>query len=260
MPQPSRLRSVRRALRRHRRPLAALATAGALWAGLHAVARPPSVAVPVAVAAVDLPAGAALSAADVRVVGLPPTAVPDGATTPPDGTVLTGPLRRGEPFTDVRLAGNALARPAGTVLVTVRVADPAAVLAVRPGDRVDVLAGPSAAPVTDAAGAEAGDSGRRGVEEATTIGTDLLVLAVPGRPDGDPTRLVTGGVGGAEPGAPDDGTGILGAVGPSGPGAGFGGGEVDAAGVVVLAADRRAAARVAASSGIRLLTVVVVSR
>ncbi len=271
LPLPRRQRSIRRAVRRHRRPLATLCTAGALWAGLQAVAPPPAATAPVAVAARDLAAGAALSASDVRVVALPPGAVPDGATAPSVGAVLAAPVRRGEPFTDVRLARGGPARPAGTVLVTVRTADPAAALAVRPGDRVDVLAGPSPEQVPGTVGADPDAPHKGTVEEATTIGTGLLVLAVPGRPGADPAGLVgargaagAAGAAGGDPAA-DDGAGLLGAVGPADPELGAPGvpaglGGVDAAGVLVVAADRRAAARLAAAVGLRPLSVVVVSR
>jgi len=268
LPLPPRQRSIRRAVRRHRRPLATLCTAGALWAGLQAVAPPPAATAPVAVAARDLAAGAALSASDVRVVALPPGAVPDGATAPSVGAVLAAPVRRGEAFTDVRLARGGPARPAGTVLVTVRTADPAAALAVRPGDRVDVLAGPSPEQVPGTVGADPEAPGKGTVEEATTVGTGLLVLAVPGRPGADPAGLVgargAAGAAGGDPAA-DDGAGLLGAVGPADPELGAPGdpaglGGVDAAGVLVVAADRRAAARLAAASGLRPLSVVVVSR
>ncbi|HEY0951335.1 MAG TPA: hypothetical protein VGD85_14130, partial [Nocardioides sp.] len=55
------LRAVRRAVLARRRPLAALLTAGAVAAGLHAAAEPPPATVEVAVAARDLPAGTVLA-------------------------------------------------------------------------------------------------------------------------------------------------------------------------------------------------------
>ena len=223
-------RPVRRALRRYRRPLAALCAAAATWAALHALAPPAPATVPLAVAARDLAAGAVLGADDVASVDVPAGAVPDGATRPVPGAVLAAPLRRGEAVTDVRLvrAGD-VRRPPGTVVLTVRTADPAAVLAVRPGDRVDVLAGPADAGVTGTGG------------PAELVGSGLLVLAVPGRPDADGT---------ADDSA--DGGGLL------------GGGDVsaatplDTAGVLLVAADRATASRAAAAAG-RSLTVAVVS-
>lgn len=219
-PPPSRRWAVRRALRRRRRPLAALCTAAAVWAALGALAPPGPPQTQVAVAAGDLPAGAVVGPGDVAVVALPAGLAPDGATAPPPGAVLAAPVRRGEPFTDVRLVGAPAARPAGTVVVTVRTADPAAVLAVRPGDRVDLLAGPDVA-------------GGGGPAAGAVVGRDLLVLDVP---------AATGA-------APDDGAGggLLDGAG----------GGTDTAGVLVLAVDRATLARFAGVTG-RALTVAVV--
>lgn len=231
-------RSVRRALRRYRRPLAALLAAATTWAALHALAPPAPPTVPLAVAARDLAAGAVLGPDDVTSVDVPAGAVPDGATSPAPGTVLDAPLRRGEAVTDVRLVrAGQVRRPAGTVVLSVRTADPAAVLAVRPGDRVDLLAGPAGTGLPDVDGAGT-------AEPAELLGSGVLVLEVPGRPDG----------GGAGSGADGDGSasgGLLGGdVGGAAP--------VDTAGVLLVAADRPTAARVAAAAG-RSLTVAVVS-
>ena len=55
------------------------------------------------------------TAADLRTIALPPPTVPAGATTDLAavvGSQLSGPLRRGEPLTDVRLTDGVLRRPA----------------------------------------------------------------------------------------------------------------------------------------------------
>ena len=101
--------------------------------------------VEVVVAARDVPAGAVLAAADLRVARLPPDTVPDGVPGAADelvGRPLAGALRAGEPITDVRLVGPGLtaALPAGRVAAPVRLADLAVAGLVHPGDRVDVLA------------------------------------------------------------------------------------------------------------------------
>ncbi|WP_088313773.1 SAF domain-containing protein [Kineosporia sp. R_H_3] len=236
-------RAVRRALRRRRRPLAALCTAVAVWATARAVAPPPPATTLLTVAARDLAAGVTLGPGDLTTVPVPVGAGPDGATAPAPGSVLAAPVRRGEPFTDVRLVGPGPARrPPGSVVVTVRTADPAAVLAVRPGDRVDVLAGPA----TDTPTGVPADvvAGAAAPTDATTLAQGLVVLAVPGAGPPDDGAADTGA----------DGTGgLLGGVGTA-PGAT----PTDTAGVLVVAADRAAAARLAAATG-RSLTVVVVS-
>jgi Flp pilus assembly protein CpaB len=94
----------------------------------------------------DLAPGATLSADDVAIRSLPGPAVPRGALTDVAaaiGRVLAGPVRAGEPVTDVRLVG-----PADTALTTgdpdaatvpVRLADPDVADLLRPGIRVDVV-------------------------------------------------------------------------------------------------------------------------
>ncbi|MQY04117.1 SAF domain-containing protein [Actinomadura macrotermitis] len=133
------------ALGRRRRGLAALFAAAAAGFGLLALRPPPPPAVPVVAAARDLPAGARVRAADLRTVALPPAAVPDGLLRAPAGRVLTGPMRRGEPFTSARVLGDGLLRGhgPGTVAAPVRIADADSVRLLRPGDRVDVLAAPA---------------------------------------------------------------------------------------------------------------------
>jgi Flp pilus assembly protein CpaB len=101
---------------------------------------------PTVVAAHDLPSGATLRAADVRLADLPDDARPSGVLSAlgvVDGQLLAGAVRAGEPLTDVRLAS---AIPAsgdpGTATVPVRLADAAVAELLRPGQRVDVVAAP----------------------------------------------------------------------------------------------------------------------
>ncbi|WP_436777852.1 Flp pilus assembly protein CpaB [Yinghuangia sp. YIM S09857] len=128
---------------RRRRPLAALAAALSVAAGV-AVARPPAPpSVPVLVAARDLDTGLVLGPRDVRTARLPPDAVPDHALrrlADARGRPLAAAVRRGEPLTDVRLVGPQLRGLPGTVALPVRFADPDAARLLRPGDRIDVLA------------------------------------------------------------------------------------------------------------------------
>jgi Flp pilus assembly protein CpaB len=171
MPLPDRV-AWRRALARHRRLLAAGLAAGAVAAGLDAVAPAPPATSPVVVAARDLAGGRPLAAGDLTLAALPPATVPDGASASPAGMVgrsLAGPVRRGEPVTDVRLLGPSLVAEHGPryVAAPVRVADPGAVALLRPGDRVDVLAAAVDPALASAAGA------------ASVVAADAEVLAVP---------------------------------------------------------------------------------
>jgi pilus assembly protein CpaB len=127
---------------------------------------------PATVAAADLPPGAVLTAADLSLARFPPDLTPAGvAADPADlvGRTLAGPVRAGEPVTDVRLVGAGLTDllPDGQVAAPVRLADLAVAALVHEGDRVDVLATPP---------------------EATTaevVADSALVLATPGGADPD---------------------------------------------------------------------------
>ncbi|MFI6817244.1 SAF domain-containing protein [Nonomuraea sp. NPDC050328] len=141
---------------RRRRLIAAVLTGVALLCVLSALRPGAGSTVQVLVAARDLAPGV-LGAGDAHTVRLPRAVVPDGAlAADPVGKVLAAPMRRGEPFTDVRLLGDSLlARlPAGQVATPVRIADPDAARLVRPGSTIGVLASwdesPAALPVADA--------------------------------------------------------------------------------------------------------------
>ncbi len=132
-----------------------------------------SPAVPVAVAAADLPAGRVLTADDVLAAQLPADRAPAGISPDPaelTGRVLAAPLRAGEPITDVRLVGPGLwaAVPEGQVAAPVRLADLAVATLLRAGDRVDVLAA-------------AGEAAQPSVE---VVASGALVLTAPA-PDGE---------------------------------------------------------------------------
>lgn len=180
-PWVARLRSLRRAVLRRRRPLAALLTAVAVAAGLHAAAGPEPPSVPVVVAARDLPAGAALSSDDLRTVRFAPGTAPADAVDDPVGEVLAAPVRAGEPVTDVRLVGPGLTtgRP-DLVAVPVRLPDPGMVALLDVGDRVDLVA------------ADPQEGG------ADVVADDVPVLAIPAYDEaataaGLPGRLVVVG-------------------------------------------------------------------
>lgn len=166
---PTGLHDVQLTLSRHRVLLSAALAAGAVAVSLSVLAPTAAAGVPVLTAAHDLAAGTALTAGDLDVVDVPAGLVPTGAVaTPTDavGRVLAAPLRRGEPLTDVRLAGADLlsAHDRTLVAVPVRIADAASAALVTAGDRVDLLA----------AAALAG-----GPPSAQVVVSDAEVLAVP---------------------------------------------------------------------------------
>ncbi|HEV2889878.1 MAG TPA: SAF domain-containing protein [Frankiaceae bacterium] len=158
-----------------RRRLLAAALAGlAVLFGLSAVRPAPPPSVLVLAAARDLVPGVPLALPDLRTVPLPVAVVPAGALRPGAavlGRVVAGPVRAGEPLTDVRLVGpSLLASVPEAVAVPVRFADPGAVALLHPGDRIDVLASAPADPLTHTAAPPAA---------ARVVAANVLVLAVP---------------------------------------------------------------------------------
>jgi len=150
--------------------------------------------VPVLVAAHDLAPGSVLGAADLTVAAFRPASVPQGTVGLPAavGHRLVGPVRAGEPLTDVRLLDDALlARYPGATAVPVRLGDADAAALLRVGDRVTLLAadpqasGPAVA-VAEAAPVLALPRPRR--EHAGLTGGALVVLAL----DAGTARVVAG--------------------------------------------------------------------
>ena len=177
-----------RAAARRRWLLAAGLAAAAVATALPALAPAPAAAARVLSAAHDLPAGTTLTAADVAPLTLPVASVPDGAlpvAEPVLGRQLAGAVRRGEALTDVRLVGPGLLAGLGgaggsLVAVPVRLADPAAVLLLRPGDRVDVLAAGTSPDAPASAAVVAAAAPVLAVPAPTADGEGgLVVLAVP---------------------------------------------------------------------------------
>ena len=106
--------------------------------------RPPSApTVGVVVAARAIDAGTSLTGDDVRIVRLPPRAVPDGSLDDEAaaiGSSTAVPLTAGVPIVPGLLASDDVRGPSGTVVATVRFADPAVAGLLTPGMHVDVLA------------------------------------------------------------------------------------------------------------------------
>ena len=125
------------------------------------------------VAARDLSPGSALTADDVRIETLSAATVPDGIQSDVEavlGTTLTGPVRRGEALTDVRLLSPRLAEAAAgpmARIVPLSLDETAVLDLIRPGDVVDVLA---AGPESDA--------------RPTIVATDAIVVLVSAKPSG----------------------------------------------------------------------------
>ncbi|MEV0252521.1 SAF domain-containing protein [Nocardia sp. NPDC050712] len=123
---------------------------------------------PVVVAAHDLPPGRLLAAGDLRTVTQAAGSLPAGAardTAPLLGATLTGAMRAGEVFTDLRVLGPRLAAAAAGApdarIVPIRLADNAVAEILHAGDRVDVV------------GAEEG-----GDRPARTLARDAAVVLV----------------------------------------------------------------------------------
>ena len=139
-----RLRRLRRSVLARRRPLAALTAGAAVLVGLQAASAPPAPTRTVLTAARDLPAGTVVARSDLARSAFLTDSVPAGTAVSAGevlGRTTTGPVRRGEPLTDVRLVGGSLLDGyPGQVAAPVRVADPGAVALLRVGDLVDVIA------------------------------------------------------------------------------------------------------------------------
>lgn len=172
-------RELGRAVSWHRRWFAAALVGVAVLAVLQVLRPTPAVGVPTVAAALDLPAGAVLDAADLHVVLLPAGSRPAGAARSVAallGARLASPVRSGEAVTDVRLVGPAVLAAYGSRVgpdvgeLLLPVADAATASLVRPGDSLDVLAAPTAGP---------GAGG-----PAVMVARGVPVLAVPASPDG----------------------------------------------------------------------------
>lgn len=184
---------------RYRRGVAGVLTGVAVLAGVAAVRPPPRSSTPVVVADRDLRAGQVLRPDDVRGADVPTELVPAGASRDPSqvvGRVLAGPVRRGEPLTDVRLVGRALLSGLGPgqVAVPVRPADAGVLTLVEPGDRVDVLASTAAESPDGSSSSSAGP--------ARLVAVGARVLSVPVAASGASASLLSSGADASASGPP----------------------------------------------------------
>lgn len=104
----------------------------------------PAGSVRVVVTARDVAAGQTLTRGDLRYAQVPSAMAPASARTTLDrvaGRTLAVDLPAGVPVAST-LLGSAPRGPSGTVVATVRLADPQMVALLSPGDKVDVLASP----------------------------------------------------------------------------------------------------------------------
>lgn len=123
----------------YRRPLLALLAGLIVWSTLSALTAGPDTT-PVVVAARDLASGERVKAGDLTVLGFAPETVPDGILTATEisGRTIAAPMRKGEPFTDRRIAERRPLEP-GRSLAVVEI--PLSLTeVVRAGDSVDVVA------------------------------------------------------------------------------------------------------------------------
>ena len=172
---------VRSALWRSRFAVAAVLLGIAAACTVQSLRPPDPPSSEVVVAAREIPAGTTLSGTDLRVVRFPRSVAPEGTFADPAdvvGTSAAVPLAVGVPVLPGLLADDEVRGPPGTVVATVRFADPAVAGLLSPGVRVDVLA----------ATPEGGPGG--------VVATRALVLPV-ARQDGPGGALGLGGSGDA---------------------------------------------------------------
>ena len=155
-----------RAVRWHRRGLAAVAAAICLLATISALRPEAPPTTPVVVAVATIPAGRTLGAADVTLRDVPLEMVPDGALTSVDDAIGAAVAVTQTPrsvLTRADLTGTGLL-PDGSdeVLVPFRVDDAGVVALLRIGDRIDVV-------------------GTRPDGGTATLATDVRVAALPAR-------------------------------------------------------------------------------
>lgn len=145
-------RSVRRHLWRWRFALVSLLLGLATALTVHLLRPPPPATVDLVVTTRPVTAGTELTRDDVAVRAVAAAVAPPGAVHTPDrllGRATVVGLPAGAPLhtTLVSDDGVSAAAPRGTVVVPVRLSDDAVAALLRPGDRVDLLAGTTSSAV-----------------------------------------------------------------------------------------------------------------
>lgn len=131
-------------LSRNRRLAIALLLCLAAGITVHQLTPPPADTITAIAAAHDLPAGTALTPADVVETPIPQRLVTAGSvarSTEAVGKQLAAPLRKGQLLTDSLLLGPGLlaGTPPGSAAVPLRMADPSSIQLVSPGQLVNVV-------------------------------------------------------------------------------------------------------------------------
>ena len=131
-------------LNRNRRLAAALLLCAAAAMAVQQLTPAPLSTVTAVAAARDLPAGTAVTAADLARLQVPPGMVADGFLqddAAAAGRQLAAPLRKGQLLTDAQLLGPGLlaGTPPGSAAVPLRMADAASIQLVSPGQLVNVV-------------------------------------------------------------------------------------------------------------------------
>ncbi|TLM86922.1 Flp pilus assembly protein CpaB [Pseudarthrobacter sp. NamE5] len=131
-------------LNRNRRLAAALLLCAAAAITVHQLTPAPAHTVTAVAAARDLPAGAAMTPADLAAVQIPPGMMAEGflqEAAEAAGRQLAAPLRKGQLLTDAQLLGPGLlaGTPPGSAAVPLRLADPSSIQLVSPGQLVNVV-------------------------------------------------------------------------------------------------------------------------
>lgn len=131
-------------LERNRRLAVALLLCIAAGITVQQLTPAPAFAVSVLAAARDLPAGETLGPEDLTLLSVPRDLVPAGSyssTDPPHGKQLAVALRKGHLLSDSQLVGPGLlaGSPPGTAAVPLRMADPASIQLLSPGQHVNVV-------------------------------------------------------------------------------------------------------------------------
>ncbi|XAS66360.1 RcpC/CpaB family pilus assembly protein [Micrococcaceae bacterium Sec5.7] len=131
-------------LNRNRRLAVALLLCVAAGIAVHQLTPAPADTIVALASARDLPAGTALTGADVVSLRIPPGVVPDGSFT--DGAAVQGkqlaaPLRKGQLLSETQLLGPGLlaGTSPGSAAVPLRMADPSSIQLVSPGQLVNVV-------------------------------------------------------------------------------------------------------------------------